>query len=1009
MSLKRWTMSAVSFAVVTGLAFVSFANAATFNKNRIIDDPVFDNTATMSIGQINTFLNGFSSSCISPNNGFQAIDPTGYSPSGGYTYGKDVSAGQVIYDASLAYGLNPQVLISTLEKEEGLVTGGSGCSSWRYVSAVGYGCPDSQGSYTYKNVNLYSLNGHTVTSISGTCVNSAAKAGFSQQLIHAAWLFKFGEQRSQGNVNWNVQHTNYPQNGDKWDNSDDPTSCYGGPMTQGFLSRGPSQCGGAANYNGNDTIDGQTVHMDNGATAALYWYTPHFSGNQHFFNIFTDWFGPTFADAYQALWVSQSSNPALDPGQPATVSMTFKNNGSTTWYDQTSVDNNQAPDWAKPTHLATMSPINRSSDFAGGNWGSSNDRPTNNFAAVYDINGNLYSTNPHAVAPGESARFDFVITVPANYLAGTYKETFTPVNEGGSGIIPVKPTSPWFTITVNPVYSASWFNQSAATNQRGGQTAQVFLTYKNTSNAPWYDDTSISKAPSGTKPIHLATTNPTNRVSTFASSSWGSSSRPANNFDTVYNSSGVAYSTNPHVVQPNEMAKFAFSFTVPENYPAGAYKEYFAPVNEGGSGIMGNGVSVWLTINVQPDGAVAMAPTANTTINPLATKTVSYSFRNSGTTTWSSATTNLQVVNGDASALKDSSWISNTVLAPLNQTSVAPGATGSFTVTYDAPITDKVYSFSVAPAISGSTIGATNTQVNVTVPKPVYQATFHSESNGAPTIAQNTASPAFFEFKNTGNVAWLDDTSITAGVHPVHLAATNPINRASKFGAAFAKTDRPDFNFSAVYESDGVTLAANQHRVEVGQIAKFSFVLTAPQTLATGTYREYFQPILEGGNPWSMGNYAWLDVTVAAASNKAQFYTQSAYPTIHRGNTASVFISYKNVGNLAWLDDTSVTAGLKPVHMAATNPINRISQFSAAFATPSRPDLIFSAVYESNGTTLATNQHVVQPGQIAKFQFTLTAPASMKTGLYREYFQPILEGGNPWSMGNYAWLDVTVN
>jgi uncharacterized protein with LGFP repeats len=31
--------------------------------------------------------------------------------------------------------------------------------------------------------------------------------------------------------------------------------------------------------------------MDNGATASLYRYTPHFSGNQHFDDIFIDWFG----------------------------------------------------------------------------------------------------------------------------------------------------------------------------------------------------------------------------------------------------------------------------------------------------------------------------------------------------------------------------------------------------------------------------------------------------------------------------------------------------------------------------------------------------------------------------------------------------------------------------------------------------------------------------------------------------------------------------------------------
>lgn len=60
-------------------------------------------------------------------------------------------------------------------------------------------------------------------------------------------------------------------------------------MTQGTLSRGCSQP--TAYYDGYATIDGSAVHMDTGATAALYWYTPHFSGNQHFDSLFTSWFG----------------------------------------------------------------------------------------------------------------------------------------------------------------------------------------------------------------------------------------------------------------------------------------------------------------------------------------------------------------------------------------------------------------------------------------------------------------------------------------------------------------------------------------------------------------------------------------------------------------------------------------------------------------------------------------------------------------------------------------------
>jgi hypothetical protein len=270
------------------LLFTGIASADAFNPNDVIDDGTFDNTNSMSVSQIDAFLNSQPNSCISTGSGFDAIDPTGYSPSSGFTFGGFTTAGQVIFDSANAYGLNPQVLLATLQKEQGLVSGGTSnfCNSDgnMYAAAAGYGCPDSGSSYYYSNVNLYERNGQMVTSVGPTCVNSVTKVGFSQQVIHSAWLLKFGEQRSQGNVNWEVVKGN-------WDNSDDPQSCYGGPMTQGTWAVCPS--GASAYYDGYTTIDGTSVHMDNGATAALYWYTPHLSGNTHFFNIFTEWFGST--------------------------------------------------------------------------------------------------------------------------------------------------------------------------------------------------------------------------------------------------------------------------------------------------------------------------------------------------------------------------------------------------------------------------------------------------------------------------------------------------------------------------------------------------------------------------------------------------------------------------------------------------------------------------------------------------------------------------------------------
>lgn len=245
------------------LIFHTAPVSASFTANDLIDDNIFNNSKSMSSSGIDAWLNAnFPHSCISTNNHFSAPDPTGYNPTQGFIYGGNVSAGRVIADAANAYNVNPQVLISTLEKESSVVTGNASYHCTYINTAMGYGCPDS-----------------------GSCpTDPATMSGFSKQIIHAAWLLKFGEQRSEGNVGFNVQKTG-------WDNSDDIDTYYGGPMTQGThqrISSGPSTY-----FDGYTSIDGTSVHMDTGGTAALYWYTPHFHGNQLFVSIFEGWFGST--------------------------------------------------------------------------------------------------------------------------------------------------------------------------------------------------------------------------------------------------------------------------------------------------------------------------------------------------------------------------------------------------------------------------------------------------------------------------------------------------------------------------------------------------------------------------------------------------------------------------------------------------------------------------------------------------------------------------------------------
>lgn len=300
--------------------------------------------------------------------------------------------------------------------------------------------------------------------------------------------------------------------------------------------------------------------------------------------------------------------------------------------------------------------------------------------------------------------------------------------------------------------------------------------------------------------------------------------------------------------------------------------------------------------------------------------------------------------------------------------------------------------------------------IDITVVEKSHTAEYVGQSS-YPELTVGGQSNVFFKVRNSGTATWRDSQSTSERQLPVRLATTGPINKSSQFRANnWFSSSRPTDTFTKVYLADGVTLAPDQHQVQPGQIAEYQFTLSAPSNISPGTYREYFQPILEGSNSYDMGLVMHLDVTVKPQVFAASYVGQSAYPTITRGGTQSAYFKVRNTGTMFWKDDTSTFPGYSPVRLATTGPINRASVFSSnSWLSPSRPNGTFSKVYLADGVTLASDQHTVLPGQIAEYQFTLTAPANTTPGTYKEYFQPILEGARSYDMGSVMYLNVTVN
>ena len=226
-----------------------------FDAGNIISDSVMFNGGTMNEAAIASFLRSKNLTCVTGTDGTACLkDYTSTSQSmstpycSSYNGERNETSAHVIAKAATRCGINPQVLITMLQKEQGLVTAsGSALTATRYSKAMGFKCPDS-----------------------GSC--DTTQGTFAAQVYGAASrLVQYGEQ------------------------------------PQAFAYRSGQTT--VIAYSPNATCGGATVTIRNRATAALYNYTPYQPdpaalanlygtgdscssyGNRNFWRYFRDWFG----------------------------------------------------------------------------------------------------------------------------------------------------------------------------------------------------------------------------------------------------------------------------------------------------------------------------------------------------------------------------------------------------------------------------------------------------------------------------------------------------------------------------------------------------------------------------------------------------------------------------------------------------------------------------------------------------------------------------------------------
>ncbi|WP_221585425.1 hypothetical protein [Microbacterium sp. G2-8] len=229
-----------------------------FRPGNIISNANLYTSGTMSAAKIQNFFDQRVPKCDS---GYTCLkdfrmntiskSPNSYC-GGSYSGARNESAARIISKVSKACKVSEKALIVMLQKEQGLVTH-TWPSDFRYDIAMGYACPDDAACDT-------------------------TYFGFQNQMYMAAY-----------------QLQRYTKDS--------------------YFSWYPVGKTSPVRYHPNASCGSSGVHIENKATAALYYYTPYQPnraalnagygvgdscsayGNRNFYNYYTDWFGPTRGSA----------------------------------------------------------------------------------------------------------------------------------------------------------------------------------------------------------------------------------------------------------------------------------------------------------------------------------------------------------------------------------------------------------------------------------------------------------------------------------------------------------------------------------------------------------------------------------------------------------------------------------------------------------------------------------------------------------------------------------------
>jgi len=618
------------FAALSIILVMGAGQASAYTNSPLIDDNLFLDSSSMSKWQIQEFLTQRGSGLAN----ITVRESIGYYPN----YNQNVSVAQAIADAGQVYGINPRVIMATLQKEQGLITEASP-EDWQLRSAMGFGCPDS-----------------------GSC--SDAAAGLFTQIDLGTFQLRFSMERSRGNNSY-------------W-NASIPFAC---PSPTRYFNTG-LYAGRNVTFLDESGDAYASFLIPNGSTGSMYCYTPHaynnpqglygrapfgttgdyYSGSYNFVTFYETWFGST-TGAIASLESVTGNSGALQFNQTRVVTVGVRNTGSVAWCNETSCTGGRLP-----TRLV--------------NWGYAPFGLYDSTDSNWVSSAQIKLMNP-GVQPGEVGYFSFRIRAPyINNLA--LSSRFVPMV--GSTVF-----APQATVYVGAFVYASPMTVtsqtvSPSTTILGNQTSQVTVKIRNDSIDTWYSD--AARTPTQ-RPFRLMTP-------TYAASHYFNPNDISNTSWLTSSQIGMQTGT----VGPGQEATFQFTIKGPfQAFPGYALR--LRPVIDGLTFLPDVGINMGINTPAPNFSYEYVSGTYPTTLARNTTGTVTLTLKNTSGTVWRNETSGklnrvrlmMSMPRYRPSKFYDSTdtrWLSSSQVSMVTPV-VNPGENGVFTFNLKAPSTPGTY------------------------------------------------------------------------------------------------------------------------------------------------------------------------------------------------------------------------------------------------------------------------------------------------------------------------------